>query len=162
LETIRVQRLAVLPDADNVEILGFSDASEKAYAAVVYLRSKKGNQTTIVLAWIDTAPSMLKTFVANRVSQIQQSFPRSHWLHVKGSENPADCISRGIYPNELCAHSLWWNGPNWCTQDILPLHANDDTLSPVTIPEVKQPKCATKSLTAYADNSILERYSSLS
>jgi len=45
--------------------------------------------STIVLAWLDSSPSRWKTFVAN----------------------PADCASRGIFPEELCAHSLWWRGP---------------------------------------------------
>ena len=38
-----------------------------------------------------------------------------------GTDNPADCASRGIFPSELLEHSLWWNGPSWLSQDYLQL-----------------------------------------
>ena len=28
-------------------------------------------------------------------------------------DKPADCASQGIFPSELLAHNLWWNGPSW-------------------------------------------------
>ena len=27
--------------------------------------------------------------------------------------NPADCALRGMLPNELLQHKLWWDGPEW-------------------------------------------------
>lgn len=27
--------------------------------------------------------------------------------------NPADCASRGVTPQELLAHPLWWRGPTF-------------------------------------------------
>jgi len=36
---------------------------------------------------------------------------------VQGVENPADCASHGLFPSELLAHDLWWNGPNWLLLD---------------------------------------------
>lgn len=38
------------------------------------------------------------------------------WGHVSSEDNPADCASRGITPQELATHSLWWNGPEWLAQ----------------------------------------------
>ena len=35
------------------------------------------------------------------------------WNHVNGLDNPADCVSRGLFPSELLNYSLWWNEPNW-------------------------------------------------
>ena len=32
---------------------------------------------------------------------------------MRSMENPADCASRGLFPSELLAHDLWWNGPEW-------------------------------------------------
>ena len=32
---------------------------------------------------------------------------------MKGTENPADCASRGVLPSELVNHPLWWTGPDW-------------------------------------------------
>lgn len=36
------------------------------------------------------------------------------------SENPADVASRGIYPSQLEAHSLWWEGPYWLKCEEIP------------------------------------------
>jgi len=53
------------------------------------------SDSTIVLAWIAGNPSCQRTFVANRVAEIQSSLPSVHWHHVKSEHNPADFISRG-------------------------------------------------------------------
>lgn len=68
---------------------------------------------TIVLSWLQSYPARWDTFVANRVSKIQDILPASQWSHVQSSENPADCASRGISPSELASHSLWWHGPSF-------------------------------------------------
>ena len=53
------------------------------------------------------------TFVANRVSEIQQTLPRSHWNHVRSTSNPADLSSRGSKFTDFKISALWWNGPDW-------------------------------------------------
>ena len=30
-----------------------------------------------------------------------------------GTEHPANCESRGLYPAEILNHQLWWNEPTW-------------------------------------------------
>ena len=37
--------------------------------------------------------------------------PQAQWHHVAGKENPADCVSRGVSPQELLASDLWMAGP---------------------------------------------------
>ena len=64
--------------------------------------------STIVLYWIYGTSQWLKTFEANRVSEIQESLPPERWKHVKGNENPADAGSRGILPKDIINHDLWW------------------------------------------------------
>lgn len=68
--------------------------------------------STIVLAWIAMQSNKLQTFVANRVSEIQQSSQDAQWLHVSSENNPADTISRGLAPEAIQSCSLWWNGPS--------------------------------------------------
>ena len=57
--------------------------------------------STIVLNWLAGNPRQFKTFVGNRVSLITDLVTPSHWHHVEGSDNPADCASRGLLPSEL-------------------------------------------------------------
>ena len=52
-------------------------------------------------------------YVGNRVSCIIDRIPPERWRHVKGVENPADCSSHDIFPQELVQHPLWWSGPQW-------------------------------------------------
>ncbi|XP_063979910.1 uncharacterized protein LOC135163933 [Diachasmimorpha longicaudata] len=71
----------------------------------------------VTLAWIKGHPSRWKDYVQNRVIKIQDSLPDASWRHISGKENPADCASRGIAPQELAVHPLWWTGPEWINQD---------------------------------------------
>lgn len=69
--------------------------------------------STVALSWIQTPPYRLKTYVANRVAQIQELTPPPMWSHVPSKENPADCASRGLLPSSIKTHELWWSGPKW-------------------------------------------------
>nr|XP_043067308.1 uncharacterized protein LOC122321443 [Drosophila bipectinata] len=72
---------------------------------------------TIVLSWLSYPPSKMKTFVANRTSEILETLPRHTWHHVSSKENPADCASRGMTTSQLLEFHLWWNGPPWLLND---------------------------------------------
>lgn len=193
LETISLPRF-ICPEVDSVELHGFSDASERAYAAVVYLRSNdsQGNvcvhlllaksrvaplkqvslprlelcgahllakliyychaflaqhlnvvsvnawtDSSIVLSWLKTQPYLLKTYVANRVAQIQDWVPPQSWKHIASCENPADCATRGVLPTDFLTLKMWWHGPEWLVDppDRWPLSTVNQTAS--EIPELK-------------------------
>lgn len=70
-----------------------------------------------MLDWLRKEPVHWKTFVANRISEIQSTFPSMSWRYVPSEDNPADCASRGVSAKELKSHKLWWNGPLWLSQD---------------------------------------------
>lgn len=53
--------------------------------------------STTVLAWIHSAPSSCKVFVANRVSRIQELSRSFSWYHVSTVNNAADLVSRGVW-----------------------------------------------------------------
>ena len=73
--------------------------------------------STIVLCWISAQPSNWKVFVSNRISFILETTTPSTWKHVPTEENPADCSSRGLMPQQLLHHQLWWSGPSWLADE---------------------------------------------
>ncbi|XP_011879804.1 PREDICTED: uncharacterized protein LOC105568605, partial [Vollenhovia emeryi] len=128
----------------KLEIHGFCDASQRAMAAVVYLRatSPDGNtKVTLVCAKTKVAPlkrltiprlelagavlltklttqhpSKWKEFVQNRVCFIQETLPHALWKFVSGKENPADLATRGLSSVQLKENPAWLNGPLWLSQ----------------------------------------------
>ena len=71
------------------------------------------SDSTITLNWINTPPYLLETFLANRVSAIQNKTQIQCWRHVTTNSNPADLLSRGMSPQEFLQSSLWSQGPQW-------------------------------------------------
>ncbi|XP_062704582.1 uncharacterized protein LOC134286899 [Aedes albopictus] len=164
---LRIPRHVLRPGYARLEVHGFSDASEAAYGACLFLRSISSagsctvrlllskskvapvdtksiprlelcaahllakllahamdsveisatvylwTDSTIVLDWLAATPSSWKTFVANRVAEIQDLTTHAVWSHVPSKDNPADLISRGMTLDELASQSLWWHGPAW-------------------------------------------------
>jgi len=74
-------------------------------------RIKAMTDSTVALAWINGDAARWKTFVANRVIEIQSILSANHRHHVSGDQNPADLILRGITFDKFKNHELWWNGP---------------------------------------------------
>lgn len=83
--------------------------------------------STIVLAWLKNNSTRLEVYVANRVAQIQRISNVNNWKYVPTKENPADCASRGLLPEQLVRHTLWWKGPPWLqnTSDTWPTFPNE-------------------------------------
>ncbi|GFW40979.1 hypothetical protein TNCV_4370271 [Trichonephila clavipes] len=55
----------------------------------------------IALGWLQTDPWLLKTFVGNRVSQIQEITKFYCWQHIRSEQNPSDLVSRGLSAESL-------------------------------------------------------------
>ncbi|GFS60007.1 DUF1758 domain-containing protein [Trichonephila clavipes] len=172
VNNFKIPRCILLPSTIRIEIHGFSDASERAYAAAVYIKcfNESGQSqtrllcsksrvaplktltiprlelsaalllsrlvkkvvpilqlpinkiwmwtdSTIALAWIKTEPNKLKTFVSNRVAEIQALSKDYHWKHVSSKDNPADLISRGCNVDELLKNEMWFSGPDLQTDE---------------------------------------------
>jgi len=85
----------------------------------------------VVLAWVTQHPSKWKTFVSNRVTEIQSRIPAASWRHVSTHDNPADCASRGIPGSQLASNTLWWHGPAWlcCSRSEWP--------TPISLPSIE-------------------------
>nr|XP_040241612.2 uncharacterized protein LOC120961699 isoform X1 [Anopheles coluzzii]XP_049461104.1 uncharacterized protein LOC125906417 isoform X1 [Anopheles coluzzii]XP_049463243.1 uncharacterized protein LOC120950902 isoform X1 [Anopheles coluzzii]XP_049464286.1 uncharacterized protein LOC125907234 isoform X1 [Anopheles coluzzii] len=71
------------------------------------------SDSSITLHWIKAAPNTWKTYVANRVADIQQCTKGHTWRHVPGQQNPADLVSRGMTAPDFIKSSIWISGPAW-------------------------------------------------
>ncbi|XP_050431415.1 uncharacterized protein LOC126839984 [Adelges cooleyi] len=78
---------------------------------------KLWTDSMIVLGWLNSDSSRLKTYVANRVVQILEVSTAEQWRHVRTDENPADVVSRGLRPQDLVDNNIWWTGPSWLSED---------------------------------------------
>ncbi|XP_044014169.1 uncharacterized protein LOC122856520 [Aphidius gifuensis] len=94
--------LHTAPDNLSVEIHGFSDASNVALGAAVYLRVKRHNN--IIISTLVLAKS--KNSFNSETTPVK-------WHH----DNPADLASRGLQPKQLSTNLLWWHGPLWLCQE---------------------------------------------
>jgi len=217
IEAIKIPRNVFAGNRVDAEIHGFADASEKAYAAVIYVRCKNQDEyqtrllcsktkiapshriiesssskvslpklelcgavllsrlmnavkqsmrmvfkeeyawtdSTVTLAWIQGHPSKWKTFIGNRVSEIQDLVPPIHWRHVKSGDNPADPASRGISAAKLVDSQMWWNGPQFLKNEIWKTEKMKD---PETSLEIRRTKIVVAATTM--DTEFFERFSS--
>ncbi|GFW98305.1 integrase catalytic domain-containing protein [Trichonephila clavipes] len=118
VNNFKIPRCILLPATIRIEIHGFSDASELAYAAVVYIKcfNESGqSQTRLLCSKSRVAP--LKTLTIPRVAEIQALSKDYHWKHVSSKNNPADLISRGCNVDELLKNEMWFSGPDLQTDE---------------------------------------------
>lgn len=94
--------------------------------------------STIVLGWLQHSPSKLAVFVGNRIATIADLVPPSHWRHVPGKQNPADCLSRGLNPKALLELPLWWKGPPWLSLEAGNWPTRPDLVETQELPEIRK------------------------
>jgi hypothetical protein len=75
--------------------------------------------STVMLAWIAAVPTRWKTFIANRVEEIQENTSVVMWRHVPSGDNPADLVLRGLNPETFIHNRLRWNRPSWLQESTL-------------------------------------------
>ncbi|XP_058820716.1 uncharacterized protein LOC131682920 [Topomyia yanbarensis] len=111
------QKKICLPRLELSSALLLSHLYQKVQQSLkLQLKSFFWTDSMIALYWLSANPSRWKTFVANRVSEIQHLTKDGIWAHVPGIENPADIISRGMLPAQLMETTAWWEGPPWLQQ----------------------------------------------
>ena len=76
------------------------------------------NDATVVLCCIHSNPSKWKTFICNRVTEIQAYTTPIQWRHCPGEDNTADYLSRGVNANRLKGLDTWWGGPAWLSKYV--------------------------------------------
>lgn len=117
------------------------------------------SDSTIVLSWLKIDPSLLKTFVGNRVAKITELTDINCWKHVGSQNNAADIISRGIDPEDLINADIWWYGPSFLLNSSNLLQ-EIDILKPIDLPEIKISSISLAGC-EYLNFNIFEKYSTL-
>ncbi|XP_049867231.1 uncharacterized protein LOC126367648 [Pectinophora gossypiella] len=116
--------------------------------------------STIVMGWLRMSPHLLKTFVQNRVTEINELTGDMQWLHVSSGDNPADLVSRGLNLDMLSRSSLWWSGPSFL-YDRETNWRNNNIPSENNLPEVRgNPIIATTTSIQFPNVIDFEKYSS--
>ena len=69
------------------------------------------SDSQIALSWIKSKTYKFKTFVANRVYDINSLVPHAEWKYINTSLNPADIVSRGLILSKLINNQKWLSGP---------------------------------------------------
>jgi hypothetical protein len=57
--------------------------------------------------------SISKTFVSNKVGEIQNESKQEKWRHVPTDQNPANVPTQFLKVDDLKNSKLWWNGPDF-------------------------------------------------
>ncbi|XP_037827391.1 uncharacterized protein LOC119615458, partial [Lucilia sericata] len=71
------------------------------------------SDSTITLAWIAGESYSRPTFVANRITKIQELSKDVVWKHVPSEQNPADLLSRGSTVKCITENDFWFQGPSF-------------------------------------------------
>ncbi|GFY31593.1 uncharacterized protein TNCV_4199051 [Trichonephila clavipes] len=104
----------------QITLHGFCDASELAYASVIYAVQPQADGNTKVTLQAKRCGSILavfyprnwKPYIANRTSEILDLVPADSWRYVPTKMNPADIACRGLSPKELPTCVLWVGRPS--------------------------------------------------
>ena len=97
-----------------------------------------------VLWWIRGRGRDFRSFVANRVGEVQMATEPCQWQYVPTDQNPADLCTRGETPSELEDCSLWWNGPVWLLEEQANWPKMDIGCRPSQLQETKAVKQVTE------------------
>lgn len=119
------------------------------------------SDSTIALHWLRAPPHNWKTFVANRVSEIQSITHAAKWFHISGLDNPADLVSRGLHPEEILGNRKWFEGPDWLAKpsDSWPINQPAPDLPSDLDLEVHVSNLSVQATTIIEPNHLFTRFS---
>ena len=104
-KTVSLPRLELLAAVVNARLLKLTFVAESLTLKVD--RVVCWTDGMVTLQWIRGSSSQRKTFVANRVAEIQSTWDPQHWKHC-GEDNPAVLLARGLPAKVLADNKLWW------------------------------------------------------
>lgn len=116
----------------------------------------------VVLSWITSSPSQFKIFVTNRLAKISTLLPNCQWNYIPSASNPADCVSRGLFPSQAIGHTLYWQGPTFLLQSESGWSKIPYDLIPLSqLPDFKKLDMRVCNVTSLEEHEWFNRFSSL-
>ena len=91
-----------------------------------------------VLWWIRGMSRRFKSFVANRVGDIQSATDPSQWRYISTTDNPSDLVTRGASIDKFCKNELWIHGPAFLHQSEEYWPEKKFVDPPKSLPETKR------------------------
>ncbi|XP_037930799.1 uncharacterized protein LOC119665643 [Teleopsis dalmanni] len=155
IKQVSLARLELCAAVLLIKLINYIQKNNK----ITYSKVIAWSDSKIVLNWLRQYPNRWTTFVANRVSYIQDTF-KGQFRFVPGKDNPADIPSRGVYGDNLISNILWWHGPNWLIKDEGNWPENDEVIDLNLIPETRKSAICTV-VDVTKDENIINRFSSL-
>ncbi|KAJ8960430.1 hypothetical protein NQ318_013713 [Aromia moschata] len=144
LNELSVNRQVVCEGATKIELHGFADSSERAYGACLYIRSidDKGNvHVNLLCAKSKVAPvktlsiPRLELCAALLLARLTDKIINSMTITFESHDNPADYLSRGLYPSQIINTVAWWHGPDWLKLSVYEWPALEHKVD--DLPEIK-------------------------
>ncbi|XP_037930936.1 uncharacterized protein LOC119665764 [Teleopsis dalmanni] len=157
IKQVSLARLELCAAVLLIKLINYIQKNNK----ITYSKVIAWSDSKIVLNWLRQYPNRCTTFVANRVSYIQDTF-KGQFRFVPGKDNPADIPSRGVYGDNLISNILWWPiwTINWLIKDERNWPENDEVIDLNLIPETRKTAiCNVVDVTK--DENIINRFSSL-
>ena len=109
IKTLSIPRLELTAAVLAVKI----DQILKTEMSFQSLPSFFWTDSTAVLHMIHNTSKRFPTFVANRLTKIEEQSEPCQWKYVDTNRNPADQASRGISPSSLHTDCTWLKGPDF-------------------------------------------------
>lgn len=88
------------------------------------------SDSKVTLYWIKGSYRKWKSFVQNRVNEIQKLTDPDSWSYCSTKDNPADLLTRGVSASSLMNSSKWWT----CADFLIEPHTSNKDLQ-TTVPE---------------------------
>ena len=102
-KTMSLPRLELLAAVTNARLLKFVEES----LTLKMDRVVCCTDSIVTLKWIRVSSCPWKTFLANRVAEIQSTWDPQHWRQCPVEDNPADLLTCGLHAKVLAVNKLW-------------------------------------------------------